>query len=107
MLKITIVDTVTEQRLILEGRLMEPSISELESAWESARGRANRSRSWVVDLRNVTFIDQSAERILLDMNREGAQFMACGVANTYRLEQLGIRCKARLACQSVGGAPTG
>jgi len=106
MLKITIVDRPTEQRLILEGKLMTPSISELESAWECAR-RTKGPRPCVVDVRDVTFIDRSAEKVLLDMDREGAKFIACGVANTYRLEQLGIKCNVMLACQSVGGAPTG
>ena len=105
MLKITIVDRPEEQKLILEGRLMAPDTSEVESAWRTAR-RGNRPGLWVVDLRNVTFIDGSAERILLEMNREGAEFMACGVANTYRLEQLGIKCKTMSACQPVGRAPT-
>ncbi len=106
MLRITIVDAVTELRLILEGRLMGPDISELEAAWEKVR-RTNGSRPYVLDLRNVTFIDPSAEKVLVDMNTEGAQFVACGVANTYRLQQLGIRCKVALACQSAGRAPTG
>jgi anti-anti-sigma regulatory factor len=106
MLKITIMEKPTEQRLILEGRLTGPDVSELQSVWENAR-RTYQLRSWVVDLRNVTFIDDTAEGILLDMNKEGAQFMACGVANRYRLEQLGIKCSVMIACQSVGGAPTG
>ncbi len=106
MLKITMVDTAREQRLILEGKLMEPDISELESTWENARG-TNGSRPYVVDLRNVTYIDRSAERVLLDMKREGAHFVACGVANRYRLEQLGIKCEVPLACQPAGRAPTG
>jgi anti-anti-sigma regulatory factor len=92
MLKITIIDTPAEQKLVLEGRLMEPDISELESAWENERG-ARGTRRCVVDLRNATFIDQSAERILLDMQRERAQFIACGVFNKHRLERLGIQCK--------------
>jgi len=106
MLKITVVDTTTEQTLVLEGRLTEPDISALESTWENTR-RTRGSRPCVVDLRNVTFIDESAETILLDMNTAGAEFIARGVANTYRLEQLGIKSKVMLACQQVGRSPTG
>jgi len=97
MLKITTVDTATEQRLILEGKLMEPDISELEAAWEKA-SRAGGERPSVVDLRNVTFIHESAKRVLLRLNREGAEFVACGVANTYRLDQMGIKCSVTIAC---------
>lgn len=106
MLKITIVDQPAEQRVVLEGRLMAPALSELESAWAKARG-TNRSRLCVVDLRNVTYIDRSAEAVLLDMSRGGARFIACGVENTYRLEQMGIPCTVPHSCQSIGGAPTG
>jgi len=48
MLKVTIVDQPTEQRIVLEGRLMKPAILELKSAWERAR-RERASRPCVVD----------------------------------------------------------
>ncbi|MFB3902545.1 MAG: hypothetical protein ACE15E_03770 [Acidobacteriota bacterium] len=105
MLKITVVGRGTEQRLVLEGRLAEEDVSELQSAWERVR-RAVGLRACVVDLRNVTFIHPGVERVLVGMHSEGAQFIACGVANTYRLEELGIKCKVPRACQPVGGAPT-
>jgi hypothetical protein len=92
MLKITIIDAPQEQKLVLEGRLIEPDLVELESTWQRAR-TALGTRRCVVDLRNATFIDKGAERILLDMQREGAQFLAYGVFTKHRLEQLGIECK--------------
>jgi anti-anti-sigma regulatory factor len=92
MLKITIVDAPQEQKLVLEGRLIEPDLAELESTWRKAR-TALGTRKCVVDLRNATFIDENAERILLDMQREGAQFIAYGVFTRHQLEQLGIKCE--------------
>jgi len=92
MLKITIIDGSTEQRLVLEGRLTEPDLSALQSAWKDARTTLG-TRNCLVDLRNATFIDQSGERTLLEMKREGARFIACGVSTTNQLEQLGIQCK--------------
>jgi len=92
MLKITIIDGPTEQRLVLEGRLTEPGLSELKSAWEEAH-RARGTRKCLVDLRNATFIDQCGARILAEMKQQGAQFIACGVSTTHQLEQLGIKCK--------------
>ena len=91
MLKITILDDQTEQRLVLEGRLTEPDISVLESAWDNALA-ARGTRRCIVDLRNATSLDASGERILLGMKREGAQFLACGVSIKHRLEELGIPC---------------
>lgn len=92
MLKITIIDTPAEQKLVLEGRLVKSNISELESAWKNAQG-ARETRRCVVDVRNATFIDESGEKILLDMQEDGAQFIACGVFTKHRLERLGIRCQ--------------
>jgi len=96
MLKITIIDSPTEQRLVLEGRLTEPDISELDSAWENVRG-ARGTRTCIVDLRDATFMDRGGERILLRMKREGARFIACGVSTTHRLEELGIKCKGSVS----------
>jgi hypothetical protein len=92
MLKITIIDTPREQRLVLEGRLATPGLAELEATWQRARTRLG-TRRCMVDLRNTTFIDESAERILLEMQGEGAQFMAYGVFTKHRMQQLGIKCK--------------
>jgi anti-anti-sigma regulatory factor len=92
MLKITLIDAPREQRLVLEGRLAKADVVELEETWQ--RGRAALgTRRRLVDLRNTTFIDESAETILLDMQKEGAQFLAYGVFTKHRLEQIGIKCK--------------
>ena len=92
MLKITIIETPTEQTMVLEGRLTEPYVPELESAWKNAR-RATATRRLIVDLRSATYIDQKGERLLLHMKRRGAQFIACGISTTHQLAQLGITCR--------------
>ena len=92
MLKITVIDTPSEQKLVLEGKLAKPDLSVLESAWEHARV-ARGSRTCIVDLTNATSIDPHAEGILLDMKRHSAQFVACGISTKHQLEQLGIQCK--------------
>ena len=91
MLRVTVVDAPAEQTLILEGSLTGPDLSELISAWQTARV-ARRARVCIVDLRNATAIDHHAERILKDMKEDGVQFVACGVCTRYQLEQLGIHC---------------
>jgi len=92
MLKITVIDTPSEQKLILEGRLAEPDLAVLESAWEHAL-EALGKRICIIDLTNATSIDPQAEGILLDMKRHSAQFVACGISTKHQLEQLGIQCK--------------
>ena len=91
MLKITIIESSTEQTMVLEGRLTEPYLPELESVWKNAR-RSNAARKLIVDLREATYIDQKCERLLLHMKRHGAKFIACGVSTTHQLAQLGITC---------------
>src|SRR6266404_4713757 len=49
MLRITIAETVTEQKWTLEGRLVQPWISELKSTWKKTEVD-RRERKCVVDL---------------------------------------------------------
>jgi hypothetical protein len=77
MLRITIAETLTEQRWTLEGRLVQPWVSELKSNW-ARTGTARRDRKWVVDLTGVTFIDKSGEKALAALSRQGAELVATG-----------------------------
>jgi anti-anti-sigma regulatory factor len=78
MLRITIAETLTEQRWTLEGRLVHPWIWELKSNWTRTE-TARRERKCVVDLTGVTFIDKSGEKVLAEFSKEGAQLIATGV----------------------------
>jgi len=82
MLRITIAETLTEQRWTLEGRLVQPWVSELKSNWARA-GTARRERKCVVDLTGVTFIDKSGERALAALFKQGAELIATGVYTQY------------------------
>jgi anti-anti-sigma regulatory factor len=83
MLKITKIDTQTEQRVILEGQLIEPWIADFKSHWKETR-QAHRERKFVVDLRGVLRIDSAGEEMLALMKAEGAKFLVSGV----RMKQL-------------------
>ena len=74
MLKITRIDTPTQQKLILEGRLTIPWIADLSSHWEVTR-QGDPERKFVVDLRGVTRIDSAGESALTQMKDEGAEFL--------------------------------
>src|SRR5207245_2407619 len=70
MLRITKIDTPTEQKLILEGRLTEPWIADLSSHWEDMR-HAHPKRKFVVDLRGVTrseFFREAFSKACEDLN---------------------------------------
>jgi hypothetical protein len=87
MLKITVVDGGAEQRLMVEGKLVAPWVSELELAWNRARPAGRRCRV-VVDLSATTAIDPSGKATLMAMIGEGARLTARGVYSEYLVEQL-------------------
>jgi anti-anti-sigma regulatory factor len=78
VLKITITETPTEMRWVLQGRLFGPWVSELRANWRTV-SRSRNGRACLVDLNDVTFIDKSGEILLRAMSREGAQFTAKGL----------------------------
>ena len=77
MLRITIAETLTEQKWTLEGRLVQPWISELKSTWTRTEN-ARRERKCVVDLTGVTFIDKNGEKVLTELSKGGAELIATG-----------------------------
>src|SRR6266404_2405659 len=77
MLRITITETLSEQRWTLEGRLVQPWISELKSTWTKTE-TARQERKCVVDLTGVTFIDKSGEKALAELSKGGVENIAAG-----------------------------
>lgn len=87
MLRITVIDTPTEQRWVLQGRLAEPWVSEVRSNWKKSRA-ARRGKTSVVDLNNVTFVDKAGERLLQALMRMGVACTARGVYVKHVMEEL-------------------
>ena len=87
MLKITTVETSTDRRWIVQGRLVGPWVSELRTTWKEAH-RGEDKRACIIDLNDVTFIDKSGERLLRAMCKKGAQLIARGLYVKHVLEQL-------------------
>jgi ABC-type transporter Mla MlaB component len=87
MLRITHARTETEQRWTLCGQLTRPWVAELRACWEHRREGAVSART-VVDLNDVTFIDESGEKLLSEMVSDGAEFIATGVETKHLLKNL-------------------
>jgi len=94
MLRITITDTASEQKWILQGQLTGPWADQLRSNWDETR-RARQGRRCLVDANDLTFIDQSGESVLRTMMSEGAKFTACGVCTKHVLKSLWRGCKKK------------
>ena len=112
MLRIIYGRARTEQRWTLCGQLRGPWIDELRACWEHRSHEADALQA-VVDLSDVTFIDESGEKLLSQMRSEGAAFVASGVETKHLLKHLKAKGErplrrfiAPLACRSEGPATT-
>lgn len=95
MLKITGIDTRTEHKLILEGRLTARWMAELRSHWHQIRN-AHPQRKFVVDLTGVTGIDSAGENALALMKTEGAEFLASGIRMQHIVKDLEAEAKKKM-----------
>jgi len=86
VLKITMVETATDRRWIVQGRLVGPWVSELRTTWKRAH-RSQDKRACIIDLNDVTFIDKSGERLLRAISKKGAQLIASGMYTKHVLEK--------------------
>jgi hypothetical protein len=86
VLKIIISDTPAETRWILQGRLVGVWVDELRTSWKKKPRRQN-AVPCVIDLNDVSFIDQKGERLLRALAKKGAQFIASGIYIKYVLQE--------------------
>jgi hypothetical protein len=89
VLNISVVERRSERRLILEGKLLAPWVTELRTACEKSRGNL-QNRELVIDLKNLTAISQQGEDVLLELISERVKFR-CGVFTKHVLRQLARR----------------
>jgi hypothetical protein len=94
MLKISIVDTSAQCRIVLEGQLFALWVTELKKTWKALSAGLD-GREFVVDVSDVTFINREGENALLELMREGAKFQYRGVFSKHIVEELTRRQKSR------------
>ena len=90
MLKISIVDSSKQRKLVLEGALLAPWAAELNRACEMARADLD-GRELVVDLRNLMAIGPEGENVLLALMNDGVKLRCHGVFTKHVLRQIRIR----------------
>ena len=94
MLRITFAQTEAEQRWTLCGQLAGPWVPELRACWQHVRKPSGTVRT-VVDLKDVTFVDQSGEKLLSEMSGDGTEFVAAGVETKHLVENLHVTKNGR------------
>jgi hypothetical protein len=92
MLRISVIDNRTERRLVLEGKLIEPWVAELRTAWRAANGEIE-DRALVVELKDVCVISQEGENALFELMNAGAKFRCSGVVTKHVIQELRRRSK--------------
>jgi hypothetical protein len=88
MLKISILDTPSHRRLVVEGKLVGPWAAELRRVWREATEDLN-GLELVIDLKGLTAITEDGEVVLLELMNAGARFRSSGVFTKQVLKRLG------------------
>jgi ABC-type transporter Mla MlaB component len=73
MIRITCKNETSATRLFLEGKLAGNSVDELDKCWQNSSAIPT---TFLVDLTNITFIDDHGKELLMKMHRHGAQLVS-------------------------------
>ena len=92
MLRISTLDTRSERRLILEGKLVEPWLGEFREVCRNA-GQTLEGRKLLIDLTDVTVMSCDAEGTLSELMQQGAKFSCAGVLIKHVLKRLARDCR--------------
>jgi hypothetical protein len=92
MFKISIFDTPSQRKLVVEGRLSKPWVDELRSTWRNASGDLD-GRKLVIDLSSLTVISREGEDAIFDLMKQGAKFSCAGILTKHVLKGLARKCR--------------
>ena len=95
LLKISLVDSPRQRRLVVEGKLIAPWAGELRSACEIARADLN-GRELVVELKHLTAISQEGENVLGELITKKVRLRGNGIFTKQLLKQLGRKVRRSL-----------
>jgi len=87
MLKISVIDSATHRRLIVEGKLIAPWAAELRSACAEARVDLG-GRQLVIEMKNMTTISEEGENVILELINGGIRFRCQGVFTKHVVKEL-------------------
>jgi len=87
MLKVTITDTPTAQRIALNGTLEGHSIQQLRRVWEECRSQAS-GRKIICDLNDVIQIEEGANSLLTEMMAQDTELVSDGGLNGWLIQAL-------------------
>lgn len=77
MLRISVMNEPGITRMKMEGKLAHEWVDEARNAWVEL-SKMNGETEIVVDLLNVSFVDEAGHRLLTEMRHSGAELMGSG-----------------------------
>ena len=77
MLRISVMNEPGITRMKLEGKLAHEWVEEARNAW-GAMTELNGETEIIVDLLNVSFVDDAGHRLLTEIRHAGAELMGAG-----------------------------
>jgi len=87
MLKISLIDTPRQRRVIVEGKLIAPWAAELRSACGKAKTDLG-GRELVLEMKHITRISQEGENAILELINEGIKFRCEGLFTKHLVKEL-------------------
>jgi ABC-type transporter Mla MlaB component len=84
MLRITTTEAQGRVKWVLQGQLAGPWVEELKLTWD----KSEKHPTCLIDLTDVTFVDEAGARVLCAMKAAGAEFVAGGVDTKHLLDEL-------------------
>jgi hypothetical protein len=93
MLKISLINSARQRRLIVEGKLTAPWAAELRNACQVARADL-RGRELVIEMKHVTTISQEGENVILELINRGITFRCSGMFTKHLLKDLTRRARS-------------
>jgi hypothetical protein len=83
------------QKWTLCGQLAGPWVGTLQKEWQFRRQQSPNART-ILDLSDVTFIDEAGEKLLREMGDQGVEFVAKGIETRHILDNLAARERPQL-----------
>jgi hypothetical protein len=92
MLKISVIDTARQCRVIVEGKLVAPWAAELRNACQQAKAEL-RGRELVIEVNHITRISQEGENVVLDLINSGVEVRGSGLFTQHVMKELTRRAR--------------
>jgi len=97
MLRISISNELELTRFKLEGKLAHEWVHEAETAWAVLKSLAGKQKV-LIDLVNVSFVDEEGALLLASMRRSGAKLVGSGLLIAALIEEIE---RAGIAAQGI------